>query len=478
MPILCYHSRIMNQTKLAIAVGIVGILLPVTLLAASWPASTSGTDIGVALLAADSGFEPSGIVYHPGRGTLIAVSDEGQVAEIETDGTLVSEWKLGSAYDLEDVTVADDASSIVYLGDENTSDALGFDLSTGALTGDAWDFSSKMSETSGAGMESLTWIPDGHHAYGTTASGGVFYSGWQYDGAVYVFEPNLSSSGTQTYLGKISSAKGYTNASGATYGPMTGIAFVLYGGSALEELDETGSLSAYYSLPGSDQEGVAIIEDCAAGTASVIFAEDSAKRIMSYAGYPISCIDADGDGADITADCDDTDATVSTDQTYYVDADRDGYGSDVSISECVSTAPFGYVSNSDDLYDNARVEISGDGKDNDGDAYVDEVNTLAENGPHPLYRTYSATTSGYIASSAVVPATGWVRITYIDGAVYDYMLFPVRAIYPLTSVAGTSYYTARSGWWSATLNGLNGNVTLTRTVPTVSGAATAVKTRF
>lgn len=458
--------------------GIVGILLPVTLLAASWPASSIGTDIGAALLAADPAFEPSGIVYHPGRGTLIAVSDEGQVAEIEPDGTLVSEWKLGSAYDLEDVAVADDAGSIVYLGDENTSDALGFDLSTGALTGDAWDFSSKMSEVSGAGMESLTWVPDGFHAYGTTVSGGVFYAGWQYDGAVYVFEPDLSSSGTQTYLGKLSSAKGYTNASGAAYGPMTGIAFVLYGGSALVELDETGAMSAYYSLPGSDQEGVAIIEDCATGTASVVLAEDSAKRIMSYSGYPISCIDADGDGADITVDCDDTDATVSTDQTYFVDADRDGYGSDVSASECRSTAPVGYVSNSDDLYDNARVEISGDGKDNDGDAYVDEANTLSENGPHPLYQTYSAGTTGHIASSAVVPATGWVRITYLDGAAYDFMLFPMRAIYPLTSVAGTSYYTARSGSWNATLNGLNGSVALVRTTPIFSGVVAAVKTGF
>ncbi len=440
---------------------LLSMVIPVRVLASTWPSSTTGTDIGTKLLAADPLFEPSGIVYHPLRGTLIAVSDEGQVAEIKTDGTLVNEWKLGSTYDLEDVTLVDEASSIVYLGDENTSKAFAFDLSTGALTGDAWNFSSKITEVLNLGMEALTWVPDGSHPYGTTTSGGVFYAGWQYDGNVYVFEPDLSVSGYQTYLGKITSAKGYTNTSGLTYGQWTDTIYLLYGASILEELDSASTLSSFFTAPGSDQEGIAVVESCSTKSATMVLAEDSTKRIMSYSGFPIACPDKDGDGVDVSSDCNDEDATVSSMITYYVDADRDGYGSSVSAEYCLSSAPAGYADNADDLYDNARIEIYGDGKDNDGDPSIDEANTLAENGRHPIYSAYDVNTSGYITSVSIT-STGAVRITYLDGAMYDYTIFTLATSgYKLTAVSGTSYYKATRGGQTAVLNGLTGEVKVT-----------------
>ena len=38
--------------------------------------------------------EPSGIVYHAGRGTLFVVGDEGKIYEMKTDGTPVNQRDL------------------------------------------------------------------------------------------------------------------------------------------------------------------------------------------------------------------------------------------------------------------------------------------------------------------------------------------------------------------------------------------------
>ena len=73
------------------------------------------------------------------------------------------------------------------------------------------------------------------------------------------------------------------------------------------------------------------------------------------------------------------DAAVSTIQTYFRDQDRDTYGdAATTTSLCSATLPYGYVANDDDAYPNNKIEIYGDGVDNDGDMYVDENNTLGE----------------------------------------------------------------------------------------------------
>jgi len=47
--------------------------------------------------------EPSGIAFHPGRGTLFIVGDEGDVCEIQRDGTLVKQKRILDA-DFEGIT--------------------------------------------------------------------------------------------------------------------------------------------------------------------------------------------------------------------------------------------------------------------------------------------------------------------------------------------------------------------------------------
>ncbi|MFZ5475439.1 MAG: MopE-related protein [Myxococcota bacterium] len=87
--------------------------------------------------------------------------------------------------------------------------------------------------------------------------------------------------------------------------------------------------------------------------------------------------DQDGDGFALADDCDDTDAGVAVEQTYYEDADDDGYGSSaVGMVSC--GAPAGYVDNNDDCDDTSADvspvadEVCNDA-DDDCDGAVDEA---------------------------------------------------------------------------------------------------------
>ncbi len=259
-----------------------GALLVTSILPAaaanSWPASETGTNISVVSLPPlTPAFEPSGIEWHSGREQFVIVGDEGQVVTMNLDGSSANAWDLGSGFDLEGVAVADAQSSKVYLLDENTSSAWEFDLATGLLTGKSWSFADKLSEIDGSGAEALAY------------ANGSFYVGWQYDGDVYVYSADLTASGSQRFTQEIHMTSGYTDIAGLTYNSDTGRLYALYDGlNLLEERSLEGTLLASYNVPGSNQEGIAFVNDCASSTATVTIAEDSGA-VIRYSGYPVAC---------------------------------------------------------------------------------------------------------------------------------------------------------------------------------------------
>lgn len=132
--------------------------------------------------------------------------------------------------------------------------------------------------------------------------------------------------------------------------------------------------------------------------------------------------DADNDGVVTASDCNDDDATVSEDQTYYEDADNDGLGNPaVSTTLCAGTAPDGYVDNADDA-DDTPVETIGDGIDNDGDGEVDEKITE----PNPGYEDNDPSDPEVFAASVASidgGKKGNINITYADGSTYQVKAF-------------------------------------------------------
>jgi len=70
--------------------------------------------------------EPSGVVYHSGRGTLFVVGDEGDLCEIKTDGAFVKQARLRSEWpgsDFEGVTF-DPGTGLVYVAVEGAEQIL------------------------------------------------------------------------------------------------------------------------------------------------------------------------------------------------------------------------------------------------------------------------------------------------------------------------------------------------------------------
>ncbi|MFA6427784.1 MAG: hypothetical protein WCW16_05105 [Candidatus Magasanikbacteria bacterium] len=140
--------------------------------------------------------------------------------------------------------------------------------------------------------------------------------------------------------------------------------------------------------------------------------------------------DADNDGASASTDCNDHDPNVYQLKNFYEDRDDDGLGSKIVLtSVCSNSAPAGYVNNNLDFDDEipARgIEIKGDKRDNDGDKYVDEVNTISQNGTHPfLFKLDPFDVQ--LAKRYMVSVTptwfGKVQVTYSDHAVYEYSIF-------------------------------------------------------
>jgi hypothetical protein len=116
--------------------------------------------------------EPSGVVFCPGRNSLFLVGDEGDLAEIEPDGTLVKQAWLGDV-DLEGVTVVP-PSGPVYVAVEGQETILEVDPDTFEVLRQfpvERDFEGQtLLPPGGDGLEAITFVPDSDHP-----QGGTFY---------------------------------------------------------------------------------------------------------------------------------------------------------------------------------------------------------------------------------------------------------------------------------------------------------------
>jgi uncharacterized protein YjiK len=126
--------------------------------------------------------EPSGLCFHPSRGTLFVVSDEGEIAEIGKDGTPVFRMEIPG--DLEGVTVNPE-TGLLYLVKEGDDIILEFDPETKEITrtfplnrtyhGNP-DFIEKRIGRYDNGIESIAFVRDDKHP-----EGGTFFIGNQWD---------------------------------------------------------------------------------------------------------------------------------------------------------------------------------------------------------------------------------------------------------------------------------------------------------
>jgi len=310
----------------------------------SWPGDSGMTIASDTVESLGVGYEPSGIVYQSRLNKLVLVWDNGYITTMNTDGSGINTDYVGG--DLEGITIVDQNTDYVYIGVENPDAIKEFDLNSGVYTSNQWDLTTWMTGAPNQGLEALTFIPNGSHPYENSDLGGLFYAGLQADGKIYVFDINLSVSGSVSYIDTITVNASRTDISGLDYNSETGLIYAIFDFSdELVELNpENNTILNTYILPGSAQEGISVKSNCPETSANVFIAEDSGD-VKVYGNYLVVCIeddgsddsddpldDSDGDDSDDSNDSDDSDDDDSSDDSDDTSDDSSDDTSDDSSS--------------------------------------------------------------------------------------------------------------------------------------------------
>lgn len=232
----------------------------------TYSTSASGTNIGGGL---PSEYEPSGAIWHTVLDRLFLVSNRGHISSMEADGSDVTSWYIGG--DLEGITVADPDSDFIYIGVENPDSILEFNLDTGAVTR-TFTLTTWMTGDYNLGLEALTFVPDE-----AQTEGGLFYAGHQEEGSIYVFELPIATNTTSTsvtYVTSFTPVSGRGDIAGLSYNSTDDLIYAVYDwDNKLLAIETDGTFVEEWELPGNDQEGLAIDEEC-----SLYITEDDATH--------------------------------------------------------------------------------------------------------------------------------------------------------------------------------------------------------
>jgi len=206
--------------------------------------------------------EPSGICFHSLRKTLFVVSDEGELTEIETDGTPVFRVKIPG--DLEGVTVNPE-TGLLYLVKEGDDIILEFDPEKKEVTrsfplnrtyqGNP-DYIEKREDSYDNGIESIAFVEDKKHP-----EGGTFYIGNQLDPpCIMEVQVPLKSSQERTAEAHILRVLplNVDDPAALYYDPQTGLLNVVNDfDNILVEITLDGRIVREYAFLGDNQEGIA-----------------------------------------------------------------------------------------------------------------------------------------------------------------------------------------------------------------------------
>lgn len=210
--------------------------------------------------------EPSGICFHPTRKTLFVVSDEGEIAEIRTDGSPV--FRMAIPGDLEGVTVNPE-TGLLYLIKEGDDIILEFDPNRRELTrsfplnrtyqGNP-NYIQKLEGRFDNGIESIEFVGNKKHP-----EGGTFYIGNQWDpSCIMEVQIPLKSSLEQTaeaHILRVLPLK-LDDPAALFYDSKTGLLNVVSDAdNILVEISLDGKIVKEYAFLGDSQEGIARDEE-------------------------------------------------------------------------------------------------------------------------------------------------------------------------------------------------------------------------
>lgn len=275
-------------------------------------------------------------------------------------------------------------------------------------------------------------------------------------GAAYVVWGQAAS-----FTGSLNTLTSYLQLSGAAAGDAAGTAVLVSSHSILDDSYNELIVTAPGSDTSASNAGSVYIFSGGAGSATANNSVSSATAILTgeiendAVGDSLASRDFNLDGSDdllIGATTPETqtgvvyqvngsvtlaNASLSTASNIFMsDSAGNSFGQSVAAGdlngdgypEVIIGVP-GYSGNTGAVqigYLYSQIELGNDGVDNDGDGSVDEVNTVAENGAHPVYSSLdpadTATTQVNI-TSVVGSTNGTILVTYADSSVYQYTVF-------------------------------------------------------
>jgi uncharacterized protein YjiK len=224
----------------------------------------------------------SGVVFYPQRETLLAVTDNGQIVEIKTDGTFVRRKLVRDKADFEGITYSP-TTGMLYVAIEGEEVILEVNPETleaerdipidRIFEGDV------LLSPEGNGIEGITFVPasDG-------AADGSFYLinqsnelGGSDPSIVFEVEINHTADGPEARIIRYFFV-GVTDLSGIHYDPSSGRLLIVSDGSdSLLGVSLTGDVLETYPLPGKKQEGIT-----ADGNGSLYIAQDAKEALLKF----------------------------------------------------------------------------------------------------------------------------------------------------------------------------------------------------
>ncbi len=207
--------------------------------------------------------EPSGIVFHPKRGTLFVLGDEGMIGEFTLKGKRVKIHQFSDKPDFEGITV-DPNTGLLYVAHEIADKILeieseGFKVLR-AFTVPRRFKGELVMAPEGDGIEAITFVPMKAHA-----QGGVFYISNQAEdkqvvgdgSALLKIELPLRVAGEVKILNYY--PQDILDLSGMFYDAVSGHLFVVSDlNNLLLEMDLEAKILKAWALPGETQEGLTI----------------------------------------------------------------------------------------------------------------------------------------------------------------------------------------------------------------------------
>jgi len=210
---------------------------------------------------------PSGIVYHQERRSLFVVGDRGDICEITRDGDVIKRKKIRNA-DFEGITY-NPSSGLLYIAVEGEENIIEIDPADFRVLREySIDRAFKgttVLKAGGDGVEAITFVPNSHRP-----EGGTFYIANQgfdledTEDPSAIFELHLPLQGRSSG-GRARIIRGISfnaiDLSGLSYDRLNGRLYAISGvWNTLFEITMEGVILETYTLPGDNQEGIAVDE--------------------------------------------------------------------------------------------------------------------------------------------------------------------------------------------------------------------------